>query len=250
MSDLRQLNTVEMGHVLIQLGHALLASNVKIHAGSQYEEDQLLELLLPEKRGHYVDIGAAHPRHLSNTLKLYERGWRGLLIEPRAEAWFDLMASRAGDYVYPRAVSDVIGKAPLRIQGELSSLDAAWPIEHTRIELVDTETLAFILDKFPTIRDSCGLLSVDVEGYEGPVFAGTDFKAFRPKVIVVEAWSYDGREMYPEWEPGLLESGYFFVTETRLNRFYVSQESKLHKIELPSFPRDPPPLADSPTLTE
>ena len=49
---------------------------------SQYGEDKVLRVLLPEKFGTYLDIGSGHPKRNSNTFWFYRRGWRGILVEP------------------------------------------------------------------------------------------------------------------------------------------------------------------------
>jgi len=49
---------------------------------SQNEEDTILEKYLSEPTGYYVDVGAFHPFEGSNTHRLYERGWAGIIIEP------------------------------------------------------------------------------------------------------------------------------------------------------------------------
>lgn len=60
---------------------------------SQGGEDLALMALLPEKNGVYVDIGAHHPSRFSVTRHLYQRGWRGVNVEPnpRAEELFRSM---------------------------------------------------------------------------------------------------------------------------------------------------------------
>jgi hypothetical protein len=54
---------------------------------SQFGEDLFLASRFAGKRdGFYVDVGAFHPFNWSNTCLLYQRGWRGLNIEPDPEA--------------------------------------------------------------------------------------------------------------------------------------------------------------------
>jgi hypothetical protein len=58
--------------------------------GSQDGEDAIIAELCPEPTGVYVDVGAGDPVSCSNTFQLWRRGWRGLLIEPRKDAVYDL----------------------------------------------------------------------------------------------------------------------------------------------------------------
>lgn len=46
-------------------------------------EDNVLDWLTGYKKtGVYVDVGANHPDRMNNTKLFYERGWRGINIEP------------------------------------------------------------------------------------------------------------------------------------------------------------------------
>ena len=49
---------------------------------SSFGEDRVLVKYLPELDGSYIDVGAGAPTHGSNTYFLYQRGWRGVTIEP------------------------------------------------------------------------------------------------------------------------------------------------------------------------
>jgi len=78
-------------------------------------------------------------------------------------------------------------------------------------------------------------LKIDVEGAEGDVLFGGDWKRFRPKVIVAEAVTPQASEQgWQGWEPFLLAQGYKFVLFDTLNRFYVAQEHREILARLPS----------------
>lgn len=58
-------------------------------------ERQLVQLFFDKlEKGYFVDIGANHPKHGSQTWHLEEKGWRGILIEPVAELCENLRNSR------------------------------------------------------------------------------------------------------------------------------------------------------------
>ena len=68
-------------------------------------------------------------------------------------------------------------------------------------------------------------LKIDVEGAEGDVLFGGDWKRFRPKVIVAEAVTpLESEQGWQDWEPFLIAQGYRFALFDTLNRFYVAQE--------------------------
>lgn len=58
-----------------------LKKGVRMSYG-QFGEDVLIQILLKNKSGIYIDVGAYHPVLYSNTYALYKRGWCGIVIEP------------------------------------------------------------------------------------------------------------------------------------------------------------------------
>ena len=68
-------------------------------------------------------------------------------------------------------------------------------------------------------------LKVDVEGAEREVLASSDWEAFRPIVVLVEAveaWSTT--PSHEAWERILLDAEYEFAAFDGINRFYVDRE--------------------------
>lgn len=58
------------------------------------------------EQGYYIDIGANHPVEDSVTKAFYDRGWRGVNVEPVA-FWFNqLEEARAKDLNFQIAISD------------------------------------------------------------------------------------------------------------------------------------------------
>ena len=50
---------------------------------SHYGEDMILNHIFGERKtGFYADVGCYHPKWFSNTKKLYDKGWRGINIDP------------------------------------------------------------------------------------------------------------------------------------------------------------------------
>jgi hypothetical protein len=83
--------------------------------------------------------------------------------------------------------------------------------------------------------DSIDFLKIDVEGAEGDVLFGGDWKRFRPKVIVAEAVTpMASVPSWQDWEPFLMAQGYRFVLFDTLNRFYVAEEHPEIMARLPS----------------
>ncbi len=189
--------------------------------GSQGEEDSILRDLLPGDTGVYVDIGAGHPFHLSNTGAFYERGWRGLLVEPLYQYWPAIIHHRPGDLLYDSAVRNYDGFTILRVQGTVSSVLPNWNIQEHAKMMITCETTETLLAKFPVIRDACRLCSIDVEGVEQEVLETIDWATFHPEVFVVEYREYDphalGDDISGDWLGLLTSQGYKEVARTSMN---------------------------------
>ena len=65
---------------------------------AQNREDLILESFFPGmKKGFYVDVGACHPHVASVTKRFYNKGWRGINIEPQYGLYELFNIERPGD---------------------------------------------------------------------------------------------------------------------------------------------------------
>lgn len=96
------------------------------------EDVMLYRALRDVKRGFYVDVGANSPDQHSVTRALYERGWRGINIEPVAAFHEQLVASRPDDINLAIAVGDRSGMMTFYDIPDtgLSTLDAEVARQH------------------------------------------------------------------------------------------------------------------------
>ncbi|MBV8914217.1 MAG: FkbM family methyltransferase [Acetobacteraceae bacterium] len=199
---------------------------------AQNREDVMLwRALRHEQPGFYVDAGAADPDLLSVTRTFYDRGWRGLDIEPLPEKAAKLRQARPGDIVIEAALADQPGRATFyRVQRSedsgLSSLDRAVAARSGgTVDALEVEvtTLAALCREH--VRGEVHFLKTDVEGAEAAVLRGMDFRAVRPWIVLVEATApLSGEPTSAAWEPLLAASGYVHVWFDGLNRFYVAEE--------------------------
>lgn len=210
---------------------------------SQNLEDYHLSLAFAgQATGTYIDIGAGHPVADNVSFWFYERGWRGIVVEPQA------VLVGLYERLRPRdtAVRGLIGRESGEI--DFHVVDRLHGLSTTR-EDVARKARAFGAG-YQTVRmpvmtlaqlceshglDSIDFLKIDVEGGEGDVLAGGDWQRFRPKVVVAEAVSPMASEpAWQDWEPFLLAQGYRLSLFDTLNRFYVAQEHPHIAARLPS----------------
>jgi FkbM family methyltransferase len=180
--------------------------------------------------GFYIDVGANHPDDDSVTRAFYDRGWHGINIEPLPGHHAQLLQRRPRDINLRVAAGSANGAVdlydtPVRGLATASPEVAArhgeggLPVASLRVPLCRLDDLC--AQHAPT---DIHFLKVDVEGYEGEVLAGMDFRRFRPWIVVVEATLPNSREVSAGWEPSLLAAGYQRVWFDGLNRYYVADE--------------------------
>jgi FkbM family methyltransferase len=207
---------------------------------AQNREDVVLARAFPGPRGFYIDVGASDPVVDSVTKHFYDRGWRGVNIEPAINALEALRAARPRDVNLGTALGEAPGETrfyelPQQMTGcstvSSSLADAyrqeGWAAEEREVEVA---TLAQICEQHAA-GEQIDFLKIDVEGAEREVLAGADFERFTPRVVVVEATAPGGPiPTYADWEPLLLDTGYDVVLFDGLNRFYVrSEDTELHE---------------------
>jgi len=185
-------------------------------------------------RGTYIDVGASDPFVDSVTRAFYERGWRGINIEPDPVPFARLSQDRPEDINLPIGLADQPGEARFFVVGEgngLSTLDPDIAAGHDgkgfsrRTITVPVRTLAQVCAAH--VDGPIHFLKIDVEGSERAVLEGADFTRWRPWVVLVEA-TYPNSQLptWQAWEALLLASGYGFVLFDGLNRFYLAEEQR------------------------
>jgi hypothetical protein len=125
-----------------------------------------LRWLFPDvANGFYIDVGAYHPKRLSNTYYFYKRGWTGINIDPTPGIIELFKKARPRDINLPYAVAS--GGKELKF----------YVNENER----GVNTLSPDWDRRPI-----DFLSVDVEGMDLEVLKSNDWDEFVPKVILCE----------------------------------------------------------------
>jgi FkbM family methyltransferase len=203
-----------------------------ISYAQNFEDVMLWRALKHVDQGFYIDVGANDPDFDSVTKAFYERGWRGINVEPVPQ-WFErLEKARPRDINLQLALGAEPGEITLYEIPDtgLSTAEKEFAERHeaergyqSRELRVKMDTLASVCERFHL--EPIHFLKIDVEGAEKAVFQGTDFGKIRPWIILVEATLPNSQEeSYSDWEPLLLNAGYEYVYFDGLNRYYVAGE--------------------------
>jgi FkbM family methyltransferase len=159
---------------------------------TQNLEDYHLWLALGEDGpGVYIDIGGGHPVADNVSMWFYERGWRGLVVEPQAALARLYAHVRPRDTMFEGLVGRTTGPHDLHVFPRLHGLSTTVGANAERSQ-VHGDTYRTVTLPMLTLADLCerheldriDFLKIDVEGAEGDVLAGNDWSRYRPKVVV------------------------------------------------------------------
>jgi FkbM family methyltransferase len=210
---------------------------------AQNLEDYHLSLAFAgQTTGTYIDVGAGHPIADNVSFWFYERGWRGIVVEPQPELAALYARLRPRDLMVRGLVGRHLGEIDFYAVERLHGLSTT--VEHLakKAKALGADYQTFRMP-VTTLADLCerhevgsiDFLKIDVEGAEGDVLFGGDWKRFRPRVIVAEAVKPVSSEpAWQDWEPFLVAQGYRFVLFDTVNRFYVAEEDREIMARLPS----------------
>jgi len=173
-----------------------------IESYSSFGEDRLiLKFLSKLPAGFYVDVGAHAPKDYSNTYALYQRGWRGIAIDPDPDAITAFGKERPGDIALQVAIGTKPGKVTLHLFNDRSMNTVDKEIYEKTLKnprkrhqgdiSVERKSLADILTRHVPAGIEVNFLNVDCEGADLDVLRSNDWASFYPKLIAVEDLDLD-----------------------------------------------------------
>jgi len=201
---------------------------------SQCGEDLLitfvLELIHGKRPMRYLDIGANHPFHISNTALLYSAGGEGTLVEPDPYFAGLLRSRRSRDRVLEcgvhfsgesRADFYVIDPPTLNTFSK-PEMERYVAMGHqlNRTMQVELQDINAILEQ----AGALDFMNVDVEGLDKAILAMVDWERFRPTCVCVESISYETKKE-PKKLNDIIElmhdKGYFVYADTFINTIFI-----------------------------
>jgi len=204
---------------------------------SQEGEDLILaalfDLQFSKTAGFYVDVGAHHPKLLSNTFLFYKNGWSGINIDAMPGSMLAFQRERPRDINIEAAVGEA-DKALTFYEFDPPTLSGfcrdrvpmgyfGWKIVRER--QLTTMTLAHLLEHHLPPGKPIDFLTVDVEGFDLQVLKSNDWARFRPAVVLVE--DDEAIQSNRFWDSSIssymLQQGYSYCCKTLLTTFFVDQ---------------------------
>lgn len=164
---------------------------------SQEGEDMVLRRFFEQQEnGFYVDVGAHHPYRFSNTALLYEKGWRGINLDPNPGTSTLFNRYRPRDVNLELGVSSNSEPLDFYIFNEpaLNTFDSEVAAEHIvggkwkllDKKVVQQKALSEILDEYLPEGQEIDFFTIDVEGLGYDVLASNDWNKYSPKLVLIE----------------------------------------------------------------
>ncbi len=160
---------------------------------TQNLEDYHLSLAFAgQKTGTYIDVGAGHPVADNVSFWFYERGWRGVVVEPQAELAGLYARLRRRDTAFCGLVGCQNGETDFHVVDRLHGFSTT--VEHFARQAqqfgVGYRTVRLPVVTLAQLCAEHGLaeidfLTIDVEGGEAEVLRGGDWQRYRPKVVLI-----------------------------------------------------------------
>jgi FkbM family methyltransferase len=156
---------------------------------SQNNEEQIINDLFGDT-GMFLDVGAYDGKWCSNTLRLHERGWCGVLVEPAPSCFAALerqYAKKPRAKLVNAAISNMDGMIEIHESGPLSTTSIAfikeWP-DHKFVScMIRAITWKTLFDEYGSNYD---FVNIDTEGTNLDVLRMFPFEHCRPLCICIE----------------------------------------------------------------
>ena len=198
---------------------------------------EILHLVLRIEHPTYMDVGAHHPVFNNNTYYFYERGSRGVLVEPNPGLHGVLeqvrphdVLVRAGIGVTAQAEADfyIIGGSEDGQLNTFSREQAEALVTRSRGHYSIAKVMKIPLLNINELmrkhwNGPPNLLSLDTEGFDLPILRSLDFKRLRPDVVCVETVEIGGRRLLADIMQLMANNNYEIRGGSFINTIFVDR---------------------------
>lgn len=197
---------------------------------AQHGEDRWLERYFRGVHdGVFVEVGAHDGLTLSNTYRLEQLGWRGVLVEPDPERAAAARVNRPRSRVFecaclaPNAPAEVTFHKVVEFDAMSTATMSDFHLDRIRNAGYSTSALTVRVRTLDALLEEAGFsrvdfVSIDVEEGEIEVLRGFDVCRWQPRVVMVES---NGAERKPEIRDYFNARGYTFMRSIAINDIYV-----------------------------
>lgn len=181
---------------------------VKRTSYSQYGEDLICWEFFKKWgiiKGTYLDIGAFHPKFISNTHLFYKKGWTGFVVDiddVKLQS-FKLVRRKSVQTFFNAVVPNETSFSSSsidcykfkRVWSEIDTLSEEVAIEtkkQTGFDFYKTTVSTITIKKLLESTGKVNLLNIDIEGLDSMIIENFDFDLYGPDLIIFEDNDYWG----------------------------------------------------------
>jgi len=196
-----------------------------------YEENQ-------NYKGFYIDLGALHPKHFSNTQLFYEKGWSGINIDATPGSMELFRKMRKRDINLEAGVSEKQDELIYYIfeESALNSFDLnlseqrirdGWVLKDKK--KIKTFPINYLLDKYmPINTHHIDFIDIDIEGFELQILESLDFSKYAPDFFLIEDLYFAYNDIFECKNSPIFHflnnKGYILIAKTKKSFIYQKGE--------------------------
>lgn len=211
-------------------------NSYKKNSYSQCGEDLIINHIFTARgitKPSYIDIGAYHPWHLSNTAFFYLKGSKGINIEPNPDQFNLFLKDRKRDINLNVGIGKKRQKLTYYLLSEptlntFSYSDAQQNTANNLYHILSTTSLPVVTINDVLEKYNNGInpdfFSIDTEGLDFEIIQSINFDENPPKVLCVETLSFstNGNGVINEKLITYIKNkGYYAYANTNINTIFV-----------------------------